>query len=152
MKKFKNNIGITLIALVVTIVVLLILAGVSISMLTGENGIITQAQQASIKNDNGTVLEALRLKLSQYLSENEGKYAKDKLELLKDDNIIDENNVVNVLELVEQKLDTGNGSNNKDVYVIEDNNLYYYDKKGNKTNLGDLGNIEETIAETDLKK
>ncbi len=38
--------GITLIALVVTIVVLLILAGVSIAMLTGENGIITQAKEA----------------------------------------------------------------------------------------------------------
>ena len=141
--------GITLIALVVTIVVLLILAGVSISMLTGENGIITQAQQANIKNDNGTVLEALRLKLSQYLSENEGTYVKDKLELLRDDNIIDENNIVNVLELVEQKLDTGNGNNNKDIYVIKENHLYYYDKKGNKTDLGDLGNIEENIAETD---
>ena len=34
---FKNNEGITLIALVVTIIVLLILAGISISMLTGEN-------------------------------------------------------------------------------------------------------------------
>lgn len=39
--------GITLIALVVTIVVLLILAGVSISMLTGENGIVTQASKAN---------------------------------------------------------------------------------------------------------
>ena len=38
--------GITLIALVVTIVVLLILAAVSIGMLTGENGIITQAQKS----------------------------------------------------------------------------------------------------------
>ena len=38
--------GITLIALVVTIVVLLILAGVSILMLTGENGIITQSSKA----------------------------------------------------------------------------------------------------------
>ena len=45
--KLKTSIkGITLIALVVTIVVLLILAGVSISMLTGENGIITQAKEA----------------------------------------------------------------------------------------------------------
>ena len=43
--KEKNN-GITLIALVVTIIVLLILAGVSISMLTGNNGIIAQAQKA----------------------------------------------------------------------------------------------------------
>ena len=145
----RKESGITLIALVVTIVVLLILAGVSISMLTGENGIITQAQEASVKNDNGTVLEALRLKLSQYLSENEGTYAKDKLELLRDDEIIDENNVINVLNLVEQKLKTGNGSNNKDVYVIEDNHLYYYDNKGNKTDLGNLGNTEETIAETD---
>ena len=42
----KTNKGITLIALVITIIVLLILAGVSIAMLTGENGILTQAQNA----------------------------------------------------------------------------------------------------------
>ncbi len=89
------------------------------------------------------------MKLLQYLSENEGTYTKDKLELLRDEGIVDENNVIDVLKLVEQKLKTGNGSNNKDVYVIEDNHLYYYDNKGNKTDLGDLGNTEETIAETD---
>ena len=42
----KNMKGITLIALVITIIVLLILAGVSIAMLTGQNGILTQAQNA----------------------------------------------------------------------------------------------------------
>ncbi len=42
----KKQTGITLIALVVTIIVLIILAGVSIAMLVGENGIITQAQRA----------------------------------------------------------------------------------------------------------
>ena len=36
--KLKNKKGVTLVALVVTIIVLLILAGVSIAMLTGENG------------------------------------------------------------------------------------------------------------------
>ena len=41
-KDFKNR-GITLIALVVTIVVLLILAGISISMLTGQNGILNRS-------------------------------------------------------------------------------------------------------------
>ena len=41
-----NKKGITLIALVITIIVLLILAGVSIAMLTGQNGILTQAQRA----------------------------------------------------------------------------------------------------------
>lgn len=43
----KKQNGITLIALVVTIIVLIILAGVSIAMLVGENGIITQAQRAA---------------------------------------------------------------------------------------------------------
>ena len=40
MTKLKQNKAITLIALVVTIIVLLILAGVSVSMLTGQNGIL----------------------------------------------------------------------------------------------------------------
>ena len=53
----KRNKGITLIALVVTIVVLLILAGISISMLGGENGIITKAQEAKEENRGGTVEE-----------------------------------------------------------------------------------------------
>ncbi len=44
--KYKNMKGITLIALVITIIVLLILAGVSIAMLTGQNGILTQAQNS----------------------------------------------------------------------------------------------------------
>ena len=43
----KNNKGITLIALVVTIIVLLILAGVSIAMLSGQNGILNRASEAS---------------------------------------------------------------------------------------------------------
>lgn len=46
----KNQKGITLIALVVTIIVLLILAGISIAMLTGKNGIITNAGKAATAN------------------------------------------------------------------------------------------------------
>ena len=41
---YNNNKGITLIALVVTIIILILLAGVSISMLTGENGILTRSK------------------------------------------------------------------------------------------------------------
>lgn len=43
---FKKEKGITLVALVVTIVVLLILAGVSITMVLGNNGIVKKAQDA----------------------------------------------------------------------------------------------------------
>lgn len=49
--------GITLIALVITIIVLLILAGVSIAMLTGENGILSQAQNASKETGRASVIE-----------------------------------------------------------------------------------------------
>ena len=42
----SNKRGITLIALIVTIIVLLILAGVSIAVLTGENGILNRATEA----------------------------------------------------------------------------------------------------------
>ena len=47
-KKVAEERGITLIALVVTLIVLLILAGVSISMLTGDNGILKNAKKLCI--------------------------------------------------------------------------------------------------------
>ena len=52
------NKGITLIALVITIIVLLILAGVSIAMLTGQNGILSQAQRAKTETENAAANEA----------------------------------------------------------------------------------------------
>ena len=64
-RKFKqdirNNKAITLIALVVTIVVLLILAGTSIAMLAGENGIIKQAQESKEKNKIAEIEEKVKL-------------------------------------------------------------------------------------------
>ena len=50
--------GITLISLVVTIIVLLILAGISIAMLTGENGILTQAKNAKKETEQAQENEA----------------------------------------------------------------------------------------------
>ena len=64
----KQEKGITLIALVVTIVVLLILAAVSISMLGGENGIITQAQNAKLETRGGEVEERVNLWKSEKIS------------------------------------------------------------------------------------
>ena len=56
-----NQKGITLIALVITIIVLLILAGVSIAMLTGQNGILTQASSAKVAQIEGQVKEEVNL-------------------------------------------------------------------------------------------
>ena len=56
--KEENRKGITLIVLVITIIVLLILAGVSISILTGQNGILTQAQNAKNRTEEAQENEA----------------------------------------------------------------------------------------------
>ena len=64
----KNNKGITLIALVITIIVLLILAGVSIAMLTGENGILNQADRAGDETNRAEVLERVNMELNGQLA------------------------------------------------------------------------------------
>lgn len=56
---FKKERGITLVALVVTIVVLLILAGVSISMVLGNNGIVTKAQASQAAQDKAYAKEVV---------------------------------------------------------------------------------------------
>ena len=58
----SNSKGITLIALVITIIVLLILAGVTIAMLTGDNGIISKAMQAKIRTEEAKETEETGLK------------------------------------------------------------------------------------------
>lgn len=57
----ENQRGVTLIALVVTIIVLLILAGVSIAMLTGDNGILTNAKKAQLANTEAEAIERMNV-------------------------------------------------------------------------------------------
>ena len=64
-----NNKGITLIALVITIIVLLILAGVSIAMLTGQNGILTQANSSKSTTAKAEAVEKINLALNAMKSE-----------------------------------------------------------------------------------
>ena len=67
--KLKKEKGITLIALVITIIVLLILAGVSIAMLTGENGILTVAQRVKEEMDKKASEEQIKLsQLCNYIN------------------------------------------------------------------------------------
>lgn len=60
-KKGREESGITLIALIITIIILLILATVSIAVLTGDNGIIAQANQARIDTKVGEEKEQIAL-------------------------------------------------------------------------------------------
>ena len=61
--------GITLIALVVTIIVLLILAGVSISMLTGKNGVLNRAADAKKNTEDSSDLEYLQTKAYEAITD-----------------------------------------------------------------------------------
>ena len=65
----KNQKGVTLIALVVTIVVLLILAGVAIAMLRGDNGILTESQKAASETKIGEATEAVSNAINELTTE-----------------------------------------------------------------------------------
>ena len=65
----KNQKGITLIALVITIIVLLILAGVSIAMLSGQNGILTQADNSKAATAKAEAVEKINLTLNAIKTE-----------------------------------------------------------------------------------
>ena len=68
----KSSKGITLIALVITIVVLLILAAVSIATLTGQNGILTQANNAKTNTEIADEKEAIGLAYNGAMAKNNG--------------------------------------------------------------------------------
>ena len=73
----KKERGITLIALVITIIVLLILAGVTIASITGENGILSKATQASQKTTQEKEREEIKMAVTsdnmKYITGDEGE-------------------------------------------------------------------------------
>lgn len=109
MKKFKltKNKGITLIALVVTIIVLIILAGVSLTLVFGENGMITKSKDAKQMQDIARITENLELlkgpilidktsiNLNEYLEKLEEKTEEYKINYIER---VNENNAYAVLE------------------------------------------------------
>lgn len=70
----KSQKGITLIALVITIIVLLILAGVTIAMLTGENGILKKATGAVSDTEKATAEEAIKMEVYNNIADHDGTF------------------------------------------------------------------------------
>ena len=129
----KEKSGITLIALVITIIVLLILAGVSIAMLTGDNGILTQAKEAKEANIAGTEKEQIQLAMQSLKMKKQA------------DNVSTQ---VTPAELQEQLLGDGaknvtveDGENDNLVVNYEDSkNSYLVDQEGNIEKNGEIEN------------
>ena len=61
MKTIRKNSGVTLISLAVTIIVMLILAGVTMATLTGDNGIISNARKSANKSEEAKKEEKRKL-------------------------------------------------------------------------------------------
>ena len=129
MKKIKNKNGITLIALVITIIVLLILAGVSIATLTGENGILTRANDAKTSTEIAEEREKVELAATAALADDLGGEIKEsflKQELEK----------YFGTDGVSVAPGTNNGEEGFIVTIDDSGRQYFVDKDGNVEELG----------------
>ena len=114
----KMSKGITLIALVVTIIVLLILAGISIAMLSGDNGILKQAGNAKTQTDIAEEKEILQTASLAAMGKSKyGDITKEKLDNELDNNIGNENYSS---ELVENGISV-TFKNSERTYIIDYN-------------------------------
>ena len=120
MKDTKEIKGITLIALVITIIVLLILAGVSIAMLTGNNGILTQAQNAKNETKDAENIEKIKLAVSEAQIGDNAYQKLDKNNLQK---AIDNQFEGKSAEVVKNADETYNVKVDDKLYEIKDNDV-----------------------------
>ena len=111
-EKIGNKKGITLIALVITIIVLLILAGVTIATLTGDNGILTQATNAKEETRGGSVEEKKNLwksekQLDNYTNEENAKTLEELLDELIGEGLLSETEKQTILNSEDNSIEIG---------------------------------------------
>ena len=93
-RKYNEYKGITLIALVITIVVLIILAAISINMAFGSNGLITRAEEAKLQQKIADLQEMLDMEKMESLIDEEGHITiEDYLNHIKDEGIIGDEDI-----------------------------------------------------------
>lgn len=118
--KEKYNNGITLIALVITIVILLILAGIAIAALTGKNGLFQRARQAQENTNVEQIIEELKLKVMDVQTQKEGKATlKDFVEYLDKDE--EETYIISLTKTASIQGDIPDLNNVKEIYVTYKN-------------------------------
>lgn len=83
----NNNKGVSLVALVITIIVLLILVSVTMAFGLGDNGIITKAQEAREKTNRSQAQEFIKTKIASLQTIKEGQASIEDIEEINDDNI-----------------------------------------------------------------
>ena len=131
----KNSRGITLIALIVTIIVLIILASITISTLTGNNSIINMALTAREKAEISSEREQLEIATAQAMEKN--KFGEVRKEILQ--KVLNNNLGENETEVTEDEEST-------DLYVkfVPSKRYYIVTRDGKITYIGD----EEKLSKT----
>lgn len=101
--KIANNKGITLITLVITIIIMLILAGVVITLALGNNGLIGKAKEAKEETNKQTAIEQINLKITNSIMK---KYADEQRDPSLQDlaNDFCEDDEIEYVKLTSQKL------------------------------------------------
>ena len=142
----KNNRGITLIALVITIIVLLILAGISISMLSGDNSILKRAGEAKENTDSSGLKEQVQMSTLAALSNGNGQIKDEDLraEIKKSISGVTDNDI------------TGNEKNgwqvkvNNKAFAISNtgdvNEAYWEEVKDENGNVIEIKRIDGTVT------
>lgn len=105
-ENFKSKSGITMIALVITIIVLLILASVSIGVLTGDDGLIDQANNAAEETRGASVEEAKELWLIK-LEAGEEKSLETLLQELKEQDLLSDDEINTILTSEDNSIKIG---------------------------------------------
>ena len=136
----KKEKGITLIELVITIIVLLILAGVTIATLTGDNGILTKANEAKDKNTQEKAKELIMLEFDSSFNLN-GEF---------DKNLFEKNMKKNLgVNLIINENGTYEGEYEKEYFYIYNNNKI---RIGEKMELGNYFKYDVPYIDINTKK
>ena len=144
----RQNSGITLVALVITIVVLLILAGISIQMLKGDNGIIGKANEAKLESRAGDVEELVQL----WKIKNENIKTKNELEG-KNDALVSKEEMLENLKK-EDKVFDNEIDRDKEIITIGTREIPYGEEVDKSAlimlvNSGDTGEVWLPLLETE---
>ena len=152
-RKRQNEKGITLIVLAITIIILLILSGITIATLTGENGLFARAKEAKLATKRAQIMEWLDLKLIEEQSEDINRTSEEIIIATRENVIQNQNELkqmgkdISIGEVLNETINENPKKVNTYFEVIVDGDIYKVEMSGTKF----IGNINELVPKITLE-
>lgn len=147
MKQYKRERGLTLVALVVTIIILLILAGITLGLVINNKGVINQAKSATTLYKNGALSELVGTTVASlqadYINQNEINSFKDFAILERFEEALDDNYLTLKIECDNENFKWG-------IFQKKDNGAVYYCELVN--NIYEISELIETNEEKTIRE